>query len=426
MSIELTATNASQIASALIRARREAGSPTMGMVLTFVVVADEGEHYDALKAARAVSREHPSRVIGVIRRSARGPANLDAEIRIGDGSSGEQVLLRMSGELAHHPESVVLPLLLPDSPTVIWWPGKHPDDPATDPLGALAQRRITDAAAIERNRAAAMLTQAANYAPGNTDLSWTRLTPWRALLAAALDQYPAAITGGVVAAERINPSADLLTAWLSNCLDVEILRQVSKGPGITAVTLSTGGGEIEIARPDGRLAEFSIPNAPKRPVALKRRDIAELLAEELRRLDPDDVYEDTVKTLCEKSDNARALTSRQVAARKAAVDEAAARVGTAPPQPGPREDDVDADGVGPTEGAGPAAKPATAAAYTAEASTRSTAKRSGAKQGAAKKGATSKSSTTRKSATTKRAATTKGTAKATSAKRGTAKRTASS
>ena len=56
MSIELSGTNASKIASALIRARRDAGSPTMGMVLTFVVVADESDRYDALKAARDVSR----------------------------------------------------------------------------------------------------------------------------------------------------------------------------------------------------------------------------------------------------------------------------------------------------------------------------------------------------------------------------------
>ena len=124
MSIELTGTNASKIASALLAERRKAGSPAMGMVLTFVVVTDEGDHYDAMKAARAVSREHPSRVLGVIRRSARGAANLDAQIKIGEGGSGEQVLLRMSGELAKHPESVVLPLLLPDSPVVCWWPSR--------------------------------------------------------------------------------------------------------------------------------------------------------------------------------------------------------------------------------------------------------------------------------------------------------------
>jgi glucose-6-phosphate dehydrogenase assembly protein OpcA len=342
MSIELTNTNASQIASGLIRARRDAGSPTMGMVLTFVVVADESSGYDALKAARAVSREHPSRVIGVIRRSNRGAPNLDADIRIGDGTSGEQVMLRMSGELANHPESVVLPLLLPDSPVVVWWPTKAPENTATDPIGALGQRRITDSAALTRGRAAAMLTQAKNYAPGNTDLSWTRITPWRALLAAALDQYPSKVTGGTVAAEKLNPSADLLAAWLCKCLKVQVDREVSKGPGITSVRLLTGGGEIEISRPDGRLAQFSIPNSPERPVALNRREVAELLAEELRRLDPDDVYEDTVKMLCHLG-NGRAPSARQRAAQQAAAEEAAALAGTPPPEPGPREGHEDED-----------------------------------------------------------------------------------
>lgn len=316
MGIELTGTNASRIASALLIERGKAGSPSMGMVLTFVVITDEGDHYDALRAARAVSREHPSRILGVIRRSARGAANLDAEIKIGEGGSGEQVLLRMSGQLANHPESVVLPLLLPDSPVVCWWPGKAPAEPSKDPLGVLAQRRITDTAAIERGRSSAMITQARNYADGNTDLSWTRLTPWRALLAAALDQYPAKIRGGQVAAEKSNPSADLLVAWLTHRLKVPIDRLTSRGPGITSVSLMTGGGEIRIARPDGRLAQFSIPNAPNRPVALNRRDLAELLAEELRRLDPDDIYAETVSTLSKIA--AKGGVRRTAAAKKAA------------------------------------------------------------------------------------------------------------
>jgi glucose-6-phosphate dehydrogenase assembly protein OpcA len=325
MSIELTGTNASQIASALLAERRKAGSPAMGMVLTFVVVTDEGDHYDAMKAARAVSREHPSRILGVIRRSARGAANLDAEIKIGEGGSGEQVLLRMSGELAKHPESVVLPLLLPDSPVVCWWPSKAPEDPRNDPLGVLAQRRITDTAAIERGRTSAMVTQARNYADGNTDLSWTRLTPWRALLAAALDQYPAKIKGGSVSAEKANPSADLLVAWLTDRLKVPIDRVTSKGPGITDVKLVTGGGAITITRPDGLLAQFSIPNAPNRPVALKRRELAELLAEECRRLDPDDVYRETVERLCKIADK-RGIRRTQAAKAAATTPEPAPMV----------------------------------------------------------------------------------------------------
>lgn len=309
MSVELTNTNASEIGQALLAARRHAGSPSMGMVLTFVVVTDERDHYDALKVARSVSREHPSRIIGVIRRSSRGAANLDAEIKIGEGGAGESVLLRLSGELANHAESVVLPLLLPDSPVVVWWPTKAPEEPAVDPLGALAQRRITDSVTSTRGRTTALLAQCRNYAPGNTDLSWTRLTPWRALLAAALDQYPARVKGGRVAAERGNPSADLLVAWLSDRLHVPIERTISRGPGITEVALLTGGGEIEITRPDGRLAEFSIPNATDRPVALRRRDTAELLAEELRRLDPDNIYASTVQSVCRLSDAAAKAAS---------------------------------------------------------------------------------------------------------------------
>lgn len=182
--------------------------------------------------------------------------------------------------------------------------GGRPSRPTTllQTLGALAQRRITDTVTNPRSKIPALVTQCRNYTPGNTDLSWTRLTPWRALLAAALDQYPARIRGGRVTAERANPSADLLAAWLSDRLHVPIERASSKGPGITDVALFTGGGEIEITRPDGRLASFSVPNTNDRPVALKRRDTAELLAEELRRLDPDDIYEATVQAVCRLSD----------------------------------------------------------------------------------------------------------------------------
>ncbi|MDQ3164612.1 MAG: glucose-6-phosphate dehydrogenase assembly protein OpcA [Actinomycetota bacterium] len=290
MNIDLTETNAGAVASALVRARRSAGSPAMGMVLTLVVVTDEAGRYDAMKTASSVSAEHPSRVLGVIRRAARGPARLDASIKIGNNVSGEAVLLRTSGELVHHAESIVLPLLLPDSPVVVWWPQHAPDDLAADPLGSLAQRRISDSASVGRGRRGALIAQATHYAPGNTDLAWTRLTPWRALLAAALDQHPVKITGAAVVAERANPSADLMAAWLQVCLGVDVERRASRGPGITDVRLQTRHGDIAVSRPSGRSATFTIPGEADRPVALKRREVDELLAEELRRLDEDDVF----------------------------------------------------------------------------------------------------------------------------------------
>src|SRR5207344_914443 len=145
--------------------------------------------------------------------------------------SGETALIRLKGEVVKHPESVVLPLLLPDSPVAVWWPANAPDDPASDPLGSLAQRRITDAAGVKRGKTKALARQCNAYSPGNTDLAWTRITPWRALLAAALDQHQPKVTGGSVTAERISPSAELLVAWLSDRLKVPIGRKNSGGPG---------------------------------------------------------------------------------------------------------------------------------------------------------------------------------------------------
>lgn len=297
MGTQLQGTNSAAIAAELLRARRHAGSPAMGMVLTLIIDTDEAGSDAAMAAALEASTEHPARVIGVIRGRATGASSVDAEIQIGRGAQGETVLIRLSGAVATHAESVVLPLLLPDSPVVIWWPGRAPDDPASDPLGSLAQRRITDCAAAPRAKRAALRTQCAAFAPGNTDLAWTRLTVWRGLLAAALDGSSAKITSADVTAERVSPSAELLRAWLTDRLRVEVERTSSKGPGITAVRLHTSEGEISITRPDGSLAVLTSPGQPDRPLALKRRVIAELLAEELRRLDNDDVYEATVRRL---------------------------------------------------------------------------------------------------------------------------------
>jgi glucose-6-phosphate dehydrogenase assembly protein OpcA len=288
--IELTDTNASEIAAAFVRDRIKAGSPAMGMVLTLIVVVDDDEADDAMAAARAASHEHPARILGVILGDARGSSHVHAQVGIGLGSSGETALIRLLGEVVKHADSVVLPLLLPDSPVAIWWASDAPADPAADPLGALAQRRITDASSVKRGKQRAMRSLCAAYAPGNSDLAWTRLTPWRALLASALDQYELPVTSASVTAERISPSADLMVTWLADRLKVRVERRNSKGPGITEVVLETRQGPIRISRLDGRLATISSPDRPDRPIALKRLEIPALLAEELRRLDEDSVY----------------------------------------------------------------------------------------------------------------------------------------
>ncbi|MFJ3930949.1 glucose-6-phosphate dehydrogenase assembly protein OpcA [Streptomyces sp. NPDC090029] len=295
MKIDLTDTTAGKINKALVRGRRAIGTPAVGMVLTLVIVTDEENAYDAIKAAGDASREHPSRTLVVIKRASRSPrdrldARLDAEVRLGgDAGAGETVLLRLHGELVDRADSVVLPLLLPDAPVVVWWPVDAPAVPAKDALGALAQRRITDAYAVE-DPLSELAARAEGYEPGDTDLAWTRLTPWRSMLAAALDQARVQVLSAVVESEAENPSAELLARWFAARLRVPVEQVVTAGPVVTAVRLRTAEGEIHIDRPEGPVARLAIPGQPDRVLALKVRTTAELIAEELRRLDPDEAY----------------------------------------------------------------------------------------------------------------------------------------
>ncbi|MFF3254655.1 glucose-6-phosphate dehydrogenase assembly protein OpcA [Actinacidiphila glaucinigra] len=331
MRIDLTDTTASHINKALVRGRRAIGSPAVGMVLTMVVVTDEENAHDALKAAEQAAQEHPSRTLVVIRRPSRTtrrhtPSRVDAEVRVGsDAGSGEAVLLRLFGEVAEHADSVVLPLLLPDAPVVVWWPVDGPDAPANDPLGALAQRRITDAYAVDRplERLAA---RAGAYAPGDTDLAWTRLTPWRSMLAAALDQAGARVTSAVVESEADNPSAELLARWFADRLRVPVERVVTDGPVVTAVRLRTTDGDVLIDRPEGAVARLSIPGQPTRALALKVRTTAELIAEELRRLDPDEAYAAALRA------EVRAPRAKAVPAKAPAAKARSTKAAPVPPQ----------------------------------------------------------------------------------------------
>jgi glucose-6-phosphate dehydrogenase assembly protein OpcA len=293
MTIDLTDTTTGAINSALTEARRRLGGMTLGMVLTLIIVTDEAAQYDAIRAANQAAREHPMRILAVIARKPKADSRLDAEIRVGESAPGETIVLRMYGTLGQHADSVIAPLLVPDVPVVTWWPDNAPDVPGKHPLGALAQRRVTDAAQADDPQEM-LAALAAGYQPGDTDFAWTRATPWRSLLAATFDQPHPAIDAGEIAAEQDNPTADLIAAWLAGRLDVPVARTVSGGPGITGATFGTAEGPIEITRFDGRTATLHWPGRAERMVALHRRDIAELLAEELRRLDPDDVYDETL------------------------------------------------------------------------------------------------------------------------------------
>ena len=288
--IRLEDTSGSDIARAIDHERHRMGSPATGMVMTLLILTDEEYASDATEAAVLSARQHPMRILTLIPRPGRGPDQIDAQIMVGgDDGPGEVAIVRLRGNRSTHANSLVIPLLLPDTPVIAWWPAEAPPVLADDPIGRHAQRRITDMSTAA-DVYAALAERRAGYVPGDTDLSWARLTSWRSALASLLDYGNYEITSGRVTAEPDSASALLLQAWLRLRLGVDVEVCVDDGPGITDVTLSGPRGDLRISRPDGTVASLGRPGLPDNPIALPRRPLPDLLSEELRRLDPDEVY----------------------------------------------------------------------------------------------------------------------------------------
>ncbi|GGL24609.1 glucose-6-phosphate dehydrogenase assembly protein OpcA [Phycicoccus endophyticus] len=300
MIVDLPNTSTGAVSRRLVQLRADTGAMALSRVLTLVVVTEETDAEDAVEVANDASRQHPCRIIVVVTGNRRGAARLDGQIRVGgDAGASEVVVLRLYGPLAAHGRAVVTPLLLADSPIVAWWPGDAPKDPSADPIGAMAQRRVTDSAHTEGRPRAVLKRLAAAYRPGDTDLAWSRVTLWRALLAAALDQPPfEPVTEATVVAAPESPSGELLAGWLAARLRCPVsLARSRRGTGIISVRLERASGTVDLVRPeDGNTSTLSQPGQPDRTLALQHRSDAECLADELRRLDPDEVYEEALTT----------------------------------------------------------------------------------------------------------------------------------
>lgn len=292
MIIEMAETTASTVARRLIKIREEGGAIALGRVLTLVIVAAENDIEEAVEAANDASREHPCRIIVVATDHAATTTRLDAEIRVGgDAGASEVIVLRPSLVLSEHPDTLIMPLLLPDAPIVAWWPRAIPAQPSADLIGQMARIRITDALNCE-TPLASLRELRTSHAPGDIDLSWTRITVWRGLLAAALDQPPyEPVMSATVEGCQSHPSVDLFAAWIAQRLrcPVTIVR-TSDDHAITKVVLRRKSGNIVIDRPDGRVATLSQPGQPDHRITLPIRELRECLSEELRRLDPDEIY----------------------------------------------------------------------------------------------------------------------------------------
>jgi len=322
--VNLPNTTVSKVSKSLVRIREQGGAVALGRVLTLIISTDFKGIETAIEAANDASREHPCRILvladdkGASKKSAR----LDAQIRVGgDAGASEVIVLRAHGEAASDPQGLVTGLLLPDAPVVAWWPNEAPDKAATSPIGLIATRRITDAAS-QKDPHGYLVHLAKTYTPGDSDFAWTRLTLWRAQLAAILDQPPYdPITEIEVTGAVDSPSTDLLAAWLALQLKVKVsLIRTTRGKavsGIRGVKLFRKSGNIEIVRNVPDVATLIQPTQPTREISLPRRGLRDCLSEDMRRLDPDNLFGKVItKAFSSKTPKPTISKARPVAKKK--------------------------------------------------------------------------------------------------------------
>lgn len=159
-------------------------------------------------------------------------------------------------------------------------------------MGKLAIRRITDAT-NGTDPLACIKSRLKAYSPGDTDLAWSRVTYWRALLAAAVDQEPfEPVSSAVVSGLKDEPALDILAGWLASRIDGPVTRAV----GELKVELNRPSETVTLSRPqDGITATLSRTGKPAALVPLARREAKECLAEDLRRLDADEIYREALQ-----------------------------------------------------------------------------------------------------------------------------------
>lgn len=343
-------------------AREQGHTVARAAVLNIVVYADRRIH--AERAARGISRlglRHPSRAIIIWRDRDRPGGDTDLECRcrvqrIGDRGQVccEQILVRISGEGDARVRSVVIPLLVPDLPVFLWWTDSPPQARRFDDLVTLADRLVVDSADFARPAATlARLAHLAGRGTGErvaiTDLNWTRLTPWRELVAQFFDvegwrPFLDATVGvrvgfGVDTDGRgIHPSqALLLVGWLASRLGwrpAQSLAPAEAGGLLFRMTRADGAPLMVRVRPrfergvapgdttgfrlqcrrGAELAEFVLKRAPDerhitatvlldgnvrslRVVPLPPPAIEDLMAEELTIAGSDRVYEAALHAL---------------------------------------------------------------------------------------------------------------------------------
>ena len=284
-------------ARAISAERFRQGSSAVGRVLTLVIIADEATRRPT-PCAQPPRRPASTRAASSPR--SRGPAaaprgSTPRSRWAAATASASSSSCGCAAPSSHHVASVVLPLLVPDAPVVVWWPGNAPEVPGRRPGGPARAAPHHRRRGRRPGRWSPCRRARPRYRAGDTDLAWTRITPWRALhrrLARPAVRPDHRCHG--LRPERTTRPARCSPPGCSTGSASLSRRRAPAGRASPGVDLHTKHGDIRITRPDGRRGHRVAARLPGPRGGAARRTTEGLIAEELRRLDPDDIYGETL------------------------------------------------------------------------------------------------------------------------------------
>jgi glucose-6-phosphate dehydrogenase assembly protein OpcA len=249
-------------------------------VLNLIVVTDEESAEEITTSVSRLAGRYPARAV-VFVADPEGESNIDVGLsafchaRGGGGAQvcAEQITIHAEGPPAAHLESFAGPLLIPDLPVFLWYPGAFsPHSPEFAAMAELADRVILDSAGGPPEDHETCLRQIAGLVkdpatPAIGDLQWVGLSPWRSLLA---DTFGAPERAGEL--ERIErvevlyaPGGEnralLLVGWLASTLGWEPESATRNGGGRTVEFSGPSGGitvELSPDSPDARLRRIRL------------------------------------------------------------------------------------------------------------------------------------------------------------------------
>ena len=96
----------------------------------------------------------------------------------------------------------------------------------------------------------------------------------------------------LVSGLKDEPALDIMAGWLASRIDGQVRRAV----GDLEVELVRASETVTLSRPQtGATATLSRTGRPAALVPLPRRETRECLAEDMRRLDADEIYEEALR-----------------------------------------------------------------------------------------------------------------------------------